>query len=66
VEASADERETIRWRPQDEVRVPRYGTGRVERATLHEVEVSFADGSSRRFVADYVQPARENGRETGR
>ena len=48
---------TIRWRPQDEVRVPRYGTGRVERATLEEVEVRFADGSSRRFVADYVQPA---------
>jgi len=49
--------ETIRWRPQDEVRVPRYGTGRVERATLDEVEVRFADGSSRRFVAEYVQPA---------
>jgi len=49
--------DTIRWRPQDEVRVPRYGTGRVERATLDEVEVRFADGSSRRFVADYVQPA---------
>ena len=51
---------STRWRPQDEVRVPRYGTGRVERATLDEVEVRFADGSSRRFVADYVQPAREN------
>jgi hypothetical protein len=49
----------VRWRPQDEVRVPRYGTGRVEHATLEEVEVRFADGSSRRFVADYVQPAGE-------
>jgi ATP-dependent DNA helicase RecQ len=46
----------IRWRPHDEVRVPRYGTGRVEQANLDEVEVRFADGSSRRFVASYVQP----------
>jgi ATP-dependent DNA helicase RecQ len=49
--------EQIRWRPQDEVRVPRYGTGRVEQASIDEVEVRFADGSSRRFVASYVQPA---------
>jgi len=46
----------IRWRPQDEVRVPRYGTGRVEQASIDEVEVRFADGSSRRFVASYVRP----------
>jgi ATP-dependent DNA helicase RecQ len=46
----------IRWRPQDEVRVPRYGTGRVEEASLDEVEVRFADGSSRRFMASYVLP----------
>ena len=49
--------EQIRWRPQDEVRVPRYGTGRVEQASIDEVAVRFADGSSRRFVASYVQPA---------
>src|SRR5690606_19726736 len=53
------EPEQIRWRPQDEVRVPRYGTGRVEHASLDEVEVRFADGSSRRFVASYVQPAKD-------
>ncbi len=46
----------IRWQPQDEVRVPRYGTGRVEQASIDEVEVRFADGSSRRFVASYVRP----------
>jgi ATP-dependent DNA helicase RecQ len=57
--------ESIRWRPDDEVRVPRYGTGRVEKATLDEVEVRFADGSSRRFVADYVQPAGEKPRTAG-
>ena len=49
--------EQIRWRPQDEVQVPRYGIGRVEQASSDEVEVRFADGSSRRFVASYVQPA---------
>jgi ATP-dependent DNA helicase RecQ len=48
---------SVRWQPEDEVRVPRYGTGRVERASLDEVEVRFADGSSRRFLASYVQPA---------
>ena len=50
------EPEQIRWRPQDEVRVPRYGNGWVEQASIDEVEVRFADGSSRRFVASYVQP----------
>ena len=54
-----EEPEQIRWHPQDEVRVPRYGTGRVEHASLDEVEVRFADGSSRRFVASYVQPAKD-------
>ena len=47
----------IRWRPQDVVRVPRYGTGRVANASAEEVEVRFADGSLRSFVASYVQPA---------
>jgi ATP-dependent DNA helicase RecQ len=55
----------IRWRPQDEVRVPRYGTGRVEHASLEEVAVRFADGSSRCFVASYVQPVRDRFHPSG-
>lgn len=36
------------------VRVPRFGHGEVTEATADEVEVRFSDGSTRRFVADYV------------
>jgi ATP-dependent DNA helicase RecQ len=39
------------------VRVPRYGDGRVERATADEVDVSFADGRTRTFVAAFVEAA---------
>jgi ATP-dependent DNA helicase RecQ len=39
----------------DEVRVPRYGGGRVEQVTGEEVKVVFPDGAKRSFVAQYVQ-----------
>ena len=41
----------------DEVRVPRYGGGRVEQVAGEEVTVVFPDGSSRAFAAGYVQVA---------
>lgn len=41
----------------DEVRVPRYGGGRVEQVAGEEVTVVFPDGSSRAFVSDYVRAA---------
>jgi ATP-dependent DNA helicase RecQ len=53
-----DAKDEIRLRPEDEVRVPRYGTGRVAQASGQEVEVRFADGSLRSFLASYVQPVR--------
>jgi ATP-dependent DNA helicase RecQ len=37
------------------VRVPRYGDGIVERATADEVDVVFADGRTRAFVAAFVE-----------
>jgi ATP-dependent DNA helicase RecQ len=39
----------------DEVRVPRYGGGRVEQVAGDEVKVVFPDGAKRSFVADYVR-----------
>jgi ATP-dependent DNA helicase RecQ len=39
----------------DEVRVPRYGGGRVQQVAGDEVTVVFPDGAQRAFVADYVQ-----------
>jgi ATP-dependent DNA helicase RecQ len=41
----------------DDVRVPRYGDGRVEQVAGEEVTVAFPDGSKRAFVAEYVTPA---------
>jgi ATP-dependent DNA helicase RecQ len=41
----------------DEVRVPRYGGGRVEQVAGEEVRVVFPDGARRSFVAQYVQAA---------
>lgn len=41
----------------DDVRVPRYGDGRVEQVAGEEVTVAFPDGSKRAFVAEYVSPA---------
>jgi ATP-dependent DNA helicase RecQ len=41
----------------DEVRVPRYGGGRVEQVAGDEVKVVFPDGAKRSFVAGYVQAA---------
>jgi len=41
----------------DEVRVPRYGGGRVEQVAGNEVKVVFPDGAKRSFVAGYVQAA---------
>jgi ATP-dependent DNA helicase RecQ len=41
----------------DDVRVPRYGGGRVEQVAGEEVTVAFPDGSTRAFVAEYVTPA---------
>lgn len=41
----------------DDVRVPRYGDGRVEGVAGEEVTVAFPDGSKRAFVAEYVTPA---------
>jgi ATP-dependent DNA helicase RecQ len=44
-----------RFKVGDDVRVPRYGDGRVERVAGEEVTVTFPDGTRRSFVADYVQ-----------
>jgi len=41
----------------DAVRVPRYGSGRVQRAAGDEVTVEFADGAVRTFLASYVRRA---------
>ena len=41
----------------DEVRVPRYGGGRVEQVAGDEVTVVFPDGAKRAFVAEYVHSA---------
>lgn len=49
---------TARWSRGAKVRVPRHGLGEVIDATADEVEVRFADGSTRRFVADYVSNAK--------
>ncbi len=40
-----------------QVRVPRYGSGVVEQADSQSVTVGFPNGSSRCFLAAYVQPA---------
>jgi ATP-dependent DNA helicase RecQ len=39
----------------DEVRVPRYGTGRVSHAAGDEVSIEFADGGRRTFLRSYVR-----------
>jgi hypothetical protein len=41
----------------DEVRVPRYGTGRVREAAGDEVTVEFANGDARTFLRSYVRRA---------
>ena len=41
----------------DEVRVPRYGGGRVEQVAGDEVKVVFPDGAKRSFVAEFVRAA---------
>jgi ATP-dependent DNA helicase RecQ len=46
-----------RWSPGEQVTVPRHGRGEVLEATPDQVEVRFADGSTRTFVADYVRTA---------
>jgi ATP-dependent DNA helicase RecQ len=47
----------------DEVRVPRYGAGRVQSATGEEVTVEFANGDARTFLRSYVR--RRNARRAG-
>jgi ATP-dependent DNA helicase RecQ len=39
------------------VRVRRYGLGKVIASSADEVDVAFADGSVRSFLAEYVRPA---------
>jgi ATP-dependent DNA helicase RecQ len=43
------------FEPGTVVRVPRYGEGRVARAGADEVDVAFADGRTRSFVASFVE-----------
>ncbi|AKJ30126.1 RecQ family ATP-dependent DNA helicase [Caldimonas brevitalea] len=43
------------FRPGDVVRVPRYGDGEVVTADAHSVRITFPDGRTRSFVADYVE-----------
>jgi ATP-dependent DNA helicase RecQ len=45
-------------RPGDEVRVPRYGDGRVRQVNGDEVTVVFPDSAVRSFVAAYVEPVK--------
>jgi ATP-dependent DNA helicase RecQ len=47
----------VPFKAGDEVRVPRYGGGRVEQVAGDEVKVVFPDGAKRSFVAEYVQAA---------
>jgi ATP-dependent DNA helicase RecQ len=48
---------TLPFKTGDEVRVPRYGEGRVEQVAADEVKVVFPDGATRSFVTQYVQAA---------
>jgi ATP-dependent DNA helicase RecQ len=43
------------FKPGDEVRVPRYGTGAVETVAGDEITVVFPDSSKRTFVSAYVE-----------
>jgi len=47
----------VPFKAGDEVRVPRYGGGRVEQVAGDEVKVVFPDGAKRSFVVNYVQAA---------
>jgi len=49
--------QALPFKAGDEVRVPRYGGGRVEQVAGDEVKVVFPDGAKRSFVANYVQSA---------
>ncbi|SDV50281.1 RecQ family ATP-dependent DNA helicase [Chitinasiproducens palmae] len=48
------------WQPGDAVSVRRYGEGRVESVAGDRVSVTFDDGETRTFVADFVRPARRS------
>ncbi|HJV26735.1 MAG TPA: ATP-dependent DNA helicase RecQ [Aromatoleum sp.] len=45
----------------DAVQVRRHGLGKVVAASAEEVDVAFADGSVRSFLAEYVRPATRRG-----
>jgi ATP-dependent DNA helicase RecQ len=45
------------YEPGDEVRVPRYGGGRVLRFSDHEITVEFPNGDERTFLRSYVRRA---------
>ncbi|WP_225784173.1 ATP-dependent DNA helicase RecQ [Xenophilus sp. Marseille-Q4582] len=48
----------VRFQPDDQVRVQKYGRGRVVGEDAAGVTVAFADGSQRCFLREFVQPAR--------
>jgi ATP-dependent DNA helicase RecQ len=60
-EPAAGDARPRRIRRGDDVRVPRYGTGRVEALAGNEVTVAFPDGAVRTFLASYVRRARAPG-----
>ncbi|HZN85984.1 MAG TPA: ATP-dependent DNA helicase RecQ [Burkholderiales bacterium] len=55
--AAAALHHVVPFKAGDEVRVPRYGGGRVEQVAGDEVKVVFPDGAKRSFVAEFVQAA---------
>jgi ATP-dependent DNA helicase RecQ len=57
VPARKRERKRREYAVGDEVRVPRYGTGRVREAAGDEVTVEFANGDARTFLRSYVRRA---------
>jgi ATP-dependent DNA helicase RecQ len=54
--APAAPRHEPRFKPGDEVQVPRYGSGKVVAATESEVTVAFANRTRRTFVSEVVRP----------
>jgi ATP-dependent DNA helicase RecQ len=62
--AAARKRRT--YAPGDEVRVPRFGAGRVRGAAGDEITVEFPNGDARTFLRSYVRRASRVGADEAR
>jgi ATP-dependent DNA helicase RecQ len=60
---AAASRRRREYAPGDEVRVPRYGAGRVTRSAADEVTVEFANGEQRTFLRSYVRRIGKSARD---